>query len=151
MKKIAIPLVSLRVVRDGDVWIDSPACDDARKAAEIAFQEIGNRETEMLILIALDGKSCCTGVAVVATGSMHGLTVSVTTVLRTALAMKATGFVLAHNHPSGDPRPSPEDLFFTARVNRAAEVVGLAFVDHVIVTDKPGEFRSIPMNQEEPS
>jgi DNA repair protein RadC len=45
----------------------------------------------------------------------------------------ALGFVLVHNHPSGDPRPSREDLMLTATVKQAAEIVGAPLIDHVIV------------------
>jgi DNA repair protein RadC len=55
-------------------------------------------------------------------------------ILRTVLGHGATGFLLVHNHPSGEPRPSAEDYAMTKAVARAAEVVGIPLVDHVIVT-----------------
>jgi DNA repair protein RadC len=45
----------------------------------------------------------------------------------------ASAFVLLHNHPSGDPKPSPEDVDLTAAVARAASIIGTPLVDHVIV------------------
>ena len=53
--------------------------------------------------------------------------------LRIALREGASAFILVHNHPSGDPTPSVEDLEFTERMARAADVVGTPLVDHVIV------------------
>jgi DNA repair protein RadC len=54
--------------------------------------------------------------------------------LRAALREGASAFVLVHNHPSGDPTPSREDISFTAAVADAARVVATPLVDHVIVT-----------------
>ena len=53
--------------------------------------------------------------------------------LRLALREAASAFVLVHNHPSGDPTPSAEDLRFTERVAEAAEILGTPLVDHLIV------------------
>jgi DNA repair protein RadC len=54
--------------------------------------------------------------------------------LRAALREGASAFVLVHNHPSGDPTPSAEDIAFTAKVARAARIVSTPLLDHVIVT-----------------
>jgi DNA repair protein RadC len=62
-------------------------------------------------------------------------------VLRAVLVAGGTGFVAAHNHPSGELQPSPEDRHLTKRLSLAAEAVGLRCVDHVIVPDgRPGYF-----------
>ena len=53
--------------------------------------------------------------------------------VRRALELDAAAVVLVHNHPSGDPTPSPEDLAMTAEIERAAAAVGLEVRDHVIV------------------
>ena len=62
--------------------------------------------------------------------------------IRLALRASASGFVLVHNHPSGDPAPSTDDVEFTRRVASAAAVVGMPLLDHVIVTG--GGFASVP-------
>jgi DNA repair protein RadC len=62
--------------------------------------------------------------------------------LRLALRTGASGFVLVHNHPSGDPVPSKEDVAFTRRVAEAAVVVGIPLLDHVVVAR--GGFASVP-------
>ena len=54
-------------------------------------------------------------------------------ILKGAILEDAAGVILYHNHPSGDPSPSPEDLDFTRRLKRAAEHVGVRLLDHVIV------------------
>ncbi len=89
---------------------------------------------EELWLLALDGSGELRGARRVAVGGQHGLAVSARDVLRAALLEGASAFVLVHNHPSGDPKPSGEDVAFTRRVFVAAEAVGLPLLDHVVVS-----------------
>ena len=58
-------------------------------------------------------------------------------ILTAALLANAAGILLFHNHPSGDPSPSAEDLAFTRRMAEAGEVVGIRVVDHIIVGEAP--------------
>jgi DNA repair protein RadC len=89
---------------------------------------------EQLWLLALDATSCVIGLRRLAEGGRHGCAVLACDVLRAALTMGAASFVLAHNHPGGDPSPSRHDLTLTRRVADAAALIGLPLVDHVIVT-----------------
>jgi DNA repair protein RadC len=69
--------------------------------------------------------------------------------LRLALRAAASGFVLVHNHPSGDPTPSAEDIAFTRRVAAAAAIVGTPMLDHVVVAREG--FSSVPFASDPPS
>jgi len=86
--------------------------------------------------------------AVMATVRLHQGTVDqsavyVRQVIERALAHQASGFILAHNHPSGDPTPSPQDRELTQAVQAAAAVVGLRFLDHLIIGDEaPFSFKA---------
>lgn len=64
-------------------------------------------------------------------------------ILQMAIVHKAYGFALAHNHPSGDPRPSEADKVLTRRLKEGAQILGLNFMDHVII-GLPGENRGQP-------
>lgn len=102
---------------------------------------------EELWLLALDGRSRVRAVRCVAKGGLHGMGVRPADPLRIALRAAASGFVLVHNHPSGDPTPSNEDIVFTRRVAAAAAVVGAPLLDHVVVAR--GGFESVPFPSEE--
>jgi DNA repair protein RadC len=84
-------------------------------------------------LLALDGHHGLRAARRVASGGIHGLHVAARDVLRIALREGASAFVLVHNHPSGDPAPSSEDIAFTRTVERAAAIVGTPLLDHVVV------------------
>jgi DNA repair protein RadC len=62
-------------------------------------------------------------------------------VFKRAIALSAASLLVAHNHPSGDPAPSEEDLAITTRLREAGELLGIPLLDHVIVGE--GEYRSL--------
>lgn len=88
---------------------------------------------EEMWVVSLDGRNRLRAARRVAQGGLHGCAVSARDVLRSALADAASAFVLVHNHPSGDPTPSGEDVLMTAAVARAARIVGVPLVDHVVI------------------
>jgi len=66
-------------------------------------------------------------------GTLYRAAVEPRAILKHALLRRAPGFILFHNHPSGDPSPSAEDLKFTRRMAEAGELLGVRLVDHVII------------------
>lgn len=101
--------------------------------AAVAAPLIGRARTEQVVLIVADHKQRVRRVLAVTTGGVAGAAVPVREVLVLALRHDAVAIALAHNHPSGDPTPSPEDEAVTDRVRSSAEGVGLRFLDHVVV------------------
>jgi DNA repair protein RadC len=67
------------------------------------------------------------------TGTLERTTADPRHILAAALLASCSGVLVAHNHPSGDPTPSAEDLVFTGRMEAACDAVGLRFVDHLIL------------------
>jgi DNA repair protein RadC len=98
-----------------------------------ARPRLATLDHEELWLLALDGHHGMKAARRVASGGIHGLHVAARDPLRIALREAATGFVLVHNHPSGDPEPSDEDIAFTRSVASAAAIVDVPMFDHVIV------------------
>jgi len=88
---------------------------------------------EQVWVLALDGRNGLRAARRIAEGGLHGCSVDPRDVLRAAVREAASAFVLVHNHPSGDPAPSAEDVELTNMVARAASVLGTPLVDHVIV------------------
>jgi DNA repair protein RadC len=106
---------------------------DARAVDSWARPRLAPLEHEELWVLALDGQNGLKAARRVAAGGIHGLHVAPRDPLRAALREAASAFVLVHNHPSGAPAPSDEDLDFTARIADAADQVGTPLLDHVIV------------------
>jgi len=95
---------------------------------------LGWMDHEEMWSIALDGRQGMRGARRIAQGGLHGLGVTPRDILRVVLQDAASAFVLVHNHPSGDPMPSKEDLAMTAKLLELAQLVGVPLVDHVIVS-----------------
>jgi DNA repair protein RadC len=98
-----------------------------------ADRHLTSLDHEELWILALDAGNGLRAARRVAAGGIQGMFVSPRDPLRVALREGASAFILVHNHPSGDPTPSLEDLEFTRKMARAADVVGTPLVDHVIV------------------
>lgn len=109
-----------------------------RAVADLFVPRIGWLDYEEMWVISLDGRNGIRAMRRVAQGGLHGCSVSARDILRVALAGAATAIVLVHNHPSGDPSPSMQDIAMTEAVATAAAVVGTPLVDHVIVTGAGG-------------
>ena len=117
--------------------IDASARLPDRGAVEAwARPKLATIDHEELWLLALDGHNGLRAARRVASGGIHGLHVAARDPIRIALREAASAFVLVHNHPSGDPTPSEEDISFTRAVADAAAVVGTPLLDHVIVARK---------------
>jgi DNA repair protein RadC len=98
-------------------------------------------QQEVFLAIGLDVRNGLLDVVEVARGSLAGVEVHPREVFRPLVRMAAAGAVLVHNHPSGDPTPSFEDVELTRRLRSVGDVLGIPVVDHVVVTDR--QFRSI--------
>ncbi|HVY47879.1 MAG TPA: JAB domain-containing protein, partial [Minicystis sp.] len=104
------------------------------EVAAYAKARLGPLDHEQMWVFALDGRNGLRAVRRVAEGGLHGCSVAARDILRAALQDAASALVLVHNHPSGDPAPSVEDVAMTRIVESAAACVGTPLVDHVIVT-----------------
>jgi DNA repair protein RadC len=88
---------------------------------------------EEVWVLGLDGRNGLNSVQRVGQGGLHGCALMPRDVLRPAVRDASSAIVLVHNHPSGDSRPSPEDVEMTRVLGRACELVGVPLLDHVIV------------------
>lgn len=93
---------------------------------------LGLDHEEMWVL-SLDGRNALYSSRRVGQGGLHGIALTAKDILRPALRDGASSIVLVHNHPSGDPSPSPEDIRMTRAVVSACNAVGLPLLDHVVV------------------
>jgi DNA repair protein RadC len=94
-----------------------------------------NARHEMVIALFLDGENQRIAEKLISEGTPTQASVYARRVLEEALKVSAAAIVLVHNHPSGDPEPTPGDDETTRDLNNAARVVGLFLIDHVIVGD----------------
>jgi DNA repair protein RadC len=107
----------------------------ARDAAEILVPQFGTRPVEHFGVLLLDTKNRVLRTTLVSVGTLDASIVHPREVFRAAASAGAAALVLFHNHPSGDPTPSADDVALTRRIVRAGELMGINVLDHVIVAE----------------
>jgi len=95
---------------------------------------IGHRATEAFVTVLLDVRLRVLQHVVIAEGTGWACAVQPRDALTPALREGAAAVIFSHNHPSGDPTPSPEDRALTQRLAAASELLGIRAVDHIVVT-----------------
>lgn len=107
----------------------------------IIAPRVAGLQQEVFITIGVDIRNGLLDVVEVARGTVHAVEVHPREVFRPLVRMAAAGGVVVHNHPSGDPTPSGDDIELTRRLRAAGSMLGIPIVDHVVVAD--AGFRSI--------
>lgn len=105
-------------------------CEDS---ARLLIPILRPQSREMFVIIPLDCKGRSTGVRLVSMGSLSSSIVHPREVFGEAIAAHAASIILAHNHPSSDPTPSPEDLAVTRKMVEAGKIMGIPVLDHIII------------------
>jgi DNA repair protein RadC len=115
-----------------------------RAGARALHALIAMTDREHFAALFVNGAHQIVGAHVIAVGAQHAIgTIDVRVVFRSALAACASAIVLGHNHPSGDPYPSDEDITATAHLLRGAEILSLGVLDHIIVTRDEHRYHSM--------
>ena len=104
----------------------------------VAFvgRKLKREQREHFLVLLLNARHEVTGKETVSIGSLNASIVHPREVFKPALLASAASIVLVHNHPSGDPEPSEEDLGITKRLVQAGELLGIGVLDHVIVASR---------------
>lgn len=92
-------------------------------------------DREVMAVLYLDANCNVVGAEIAAVGGAGACVIDVRSLIRGAILAGAHAIILGHNHPSGDPTPSREDVAMTAAVQRACDAVGILLADHVIVCE----------------
>ncbi len=106
-----------------------------RDAAAYLLPTFGARPVEHFGVVLLDGKHRVLATTVLSVGTANATVVEPRDVFREAILGGATAVVIFHNHPSGDPSPSPDDVALTTRLAAAGTLMGVALVDHLVLGD----------------
>jgi DNA repair protein RadC len=99
------------------------------------FKNLCLEAKEHFIVLHLDGKNKISCFDRVSVGSLNQSIVHPREVFKTACLSSAAAILLVHNHPTGDPTPSSEDLAITRRLKEAGDLLGIRLLDHIIIGD----------------
>jgi DNA repair protein RadC len=106
-----------------------------RDVAAFLLPEFGARPVEQFGVVLLDTRHRVLRTVVLSVGGLDSTAVQARDVFRHAAAGSAAAVVVFHNHPSGDPRPSEDDIRLTSRLVAAGELMGIPVLDHVVLGD----------------
>lgn len=129
--------VTVEVVREPGAP-PRPKCSSPEEVAALARQLLPDDDREHFGLLVLDSQNNLNAYHEVSTGSLSASIVHPREVFRMAILLGGAHLILLHNHPSGDPTPSKEDIHLTRQLVESARLLGLRIHDHVIIGHGPG-------------
>ncbi len=112
---------------------ERPQIRSPEDAASLVMVEMGLLRQEQLRVILLDNKNRVLAIPTVYAGSLNATVVRAAEVFREAITRNCAALILVHNHPSGDPTPSPEDAALTAQIARAGALLDIEVLDHLVI------------------
>lgn len=115
---------------------------DPKDAAAILGWLLADEPQEVSIVLVLNRKHRIRGYQEVGRGGIAHSPMEAREIMQAALLGNAAAIIIAHNHPSGDPEPSQDDIAVTARIRRAGEIIGIDVLDHIIIGER-GRFVSL--------
>ena len=111
---------------------ERPAIHSPGDAAQILMPMLAHREQEFLMIMLLDTRHRMLDIVEVYHGSLNSSTVRIGELFKPALQRNAAALLVAHNHPSSDPSPSPEDVTVTHAIVQAGKLLDITVIDHII-------------------
>ena len=133
---VRISIVSIKQVRESsklyDVEKKITYPIDAANVINAVFN-LANEDKEKFGILVLDTKNKVNAAHIVSMGSLDSTLVHPREVFKLAILNNAASIICFHNHPSGDPGPSEEDINVTKRLERAGKILGIQIVDHIII------------------
>ena len=134
--KKRVQVVRIQIVKERNVYYDSKAIKSPEDGYKILREFIGNADREMFIVACLNTKNETMNISVVHIGSLNASIVHPREVFKTAILSNAASIICAHNHPSGHPEPSREDIEVTKRLAEAGKILGIELLDHIVIGDE---------------
>lgn len=116
--------------------LTGPEFTSPKRVAHYYMEKMRHYRQEHLILLMLNTKNRKIGDMVLSIGSVNAAMISPRDIFLEALRHEAVNIILLHNHPSGDPSPSNEDIEITVKVSRLGQALGVRLLDHIIIGDR---------------
>ena len=131
-----IPVVDFRIIRESKIPTEAPQIKSPSDVAQILFPYFAGMAREHMVVLTLNQKNRVTAIQTVYVGSVHTTVVRVAELFQLAVYKCAPAIIIAHNHPSGDPSPSPEDVHLTREIVKAGQLLDIDLLDHLVVGDQ---------------
>ncbi|REJ19002.1 MAG: hypothetical protein C6W59_04625 [Paenibacillaceae bacterium] len=120
---------------------DRPAIRKPEDAAKLVMEDLRSELKEHFVCLFLNTKNQVLARETLSVGTLNASLVHPREVFRAAIKRGSASIICLHNHPSGDPTPSPEDIALTRRLQEAGALIGIDVLDHIVIGD--GRFISL--------
>lgn len=128
-----VNIISIKMVKEGSVLYSNRKIGSPSDAADLLRPFLQDSDREMLVVCCLDTKNQPTFINVASVGTLNSSLVHPREVFKAAVLGNAASILVAHNHPSGDPTPSSEDISITTRLKEVGKIIGIDVIDHIVI------------------
>ena len=129
-----IPRYDIRLIRDGRISVNAtPIVRTPQDTLPVLEPELSELAYEKFVALALSTKNHVIAVLPVSSGSLNASVVHPREVFQRAILANCASLSVAHNHPSGDPSPSPEDIALTRKLIDAGRFLDIPVIDHIVL------------------
>lgn len=130
-----IPKFEVKLIRDGSLVAGCRMIRTSNDAYSMLSSYFNDLAKEHFLAVFLSTKNCVLGISCISVGSINASIVHPRELFIPAILACATQLIIAHNHPSGDPNASNEDVVLTKRLVQAGELLNMPIIDHIIIGD----------------
>lgn len=131
-----VDIVSIKMVKEKSISYENRKISSPDDAQYLCRRFLDELDREQLIVVSLDTKNQPTSIHVASIGSLNSSIVHPREVFKVAILSNANSIIIAHNHPSGDPTPSKEDISITQRLKEVGKLIGIDLIDHIIIGEE---------------
>lgn len=133
---VSLELYKLELCKEGSILYENRRISGPIDSVEILNQFLLNNDREKMVVMSLNTKNEPTNISVVSIGSLNAAICHPREIFKIAVKSNANAIILGHSHPSGNPKPSNEDISITNRLKEAGEIIGIKLLDHLIIGGK---------------
>lgn len=130
-----VNLVSIKLIKESSTLYTGRKVSSPQDAADLLRVFLEDCDREKMILCCLDTKNQPTAIHTISIGSLASAIIHPREVFKTALLANSASILIGHQHPSGDPLPSQEDVNITKRLLESGKILGIDLIDHIIIGD----------------
>lgn len=126
----------LQLVKEGSTsYKTAPQISSPKDIYDFVLREvpIADSPSEEVWIILLDNKNRVIGTHQLSVGGLATTIIDHAKVFQVALLVNSARFIMVHNHPSGDPEPSPQDHDVTRKIQKAGDLIGVQLLDHIVI------------------
>jgi len=136
-----VDIISLRMVKESSLLYKDRCIRSPEDGYQLLKQFLGDVDREYFVVVCLDTKNQPTAINICHIGSLNASLVHPREVMKPAILSNAASILVGHNHPSGQAKPSQEDINVTKKLVESGKIIGIDLLDHIVMGE--GSFVSL--------